>query len=105
MEEEDKAVVDFLVDAEKRFRKPKKIKHKDVFPDGKKSKLSNKIKMNFSEEELKKMKVSELKKILKEHNVKGFSKMKKASLIEHLMKHSSGKKTKPKMKQKKDYFS
>ena len=46
-----------------------------------------------SREELSKMKVGELKALIKKHNlhnqIKGYSKMKKAGLVEALVKHSS----------------
>ena len=103
MDEEDKQVLEFLEDSEREARKPKKIKHKDVFPDIKKSQLKD-IKMtdikkhNFSELQLKGMKVADLKKVVREHNlhtaITNYSKLRKADLISKMMKYAGGKSTK-----------
>ena len=103
MDEEDKQVLEFLQESERKARIPKKIKHKDVFPDVIKSKLKD-IKMtdikkhNFSELQLKGMKVADLKKIVREHNlhttITNYSKLRKADLIGKMMKYAGGKATK-----------
>ena len=73
--EEDKRVVEYLEDADRRARRPNKIKHKDVFPAKQKSNIKDINKMNdirkhgFTEEQLKGMKLPQLKKIVKEHNL------------------------------------
>lgn len=93
--DEDRQVVEYLEDSERRARRPKPIKHKDVFPTEKKSKgkninsMSDIRKHNYSEEQLTKMKLTELKKVVRDHNlhttIKGYSTMRKASLVGRVM--------------------
>ena len=104
----DECLVNHLESAERALRKKKIIKHQDVFDCKNKSKhllYINKMsvsirKHNFSENDLKAMKVTQLKTVVRQHNlhnvIKKYSTMRKADLITKMMAFAGIPKSKPK---------
>ncbi len=79
-----------LVDAKRIQDKPKKPTAKQVF--GNNISVKGKMSKTYTEEDLKKMKVKELRQLIRDHNlhttyIKGYSKLKKGELVSSFLKH------------------
>ena len=83
-------ITEQLVDAKRIQDKPKKPTAKQVF--GNNISVKGKMSKSYTEEELKKMKVSQLRQLIRDHNlhttyIKGYSKLKKGELVSSFLKY------------------
>ena len=98
-------ITEQLVDAKRIQDKPKKPTAKQVF--GNNISVKGKMSKSYTEEELKKMKVSQLKQLIRDHNlhttyIKGYSTLKKGELVSSFLKYykkAAGAKPDPPKKQ------
>ena len=82
-------ITEQLVDAKRIQDKPKKPTAKQVF--GNNISVKGKMSKTYTEEDLKKMKVKELRQLIRDHNlhttyIKGYSKLKKGELVSSFLK-------------------
>ena len=83
-------ITEQLVDAKRIQDKPKKPTAKQVF--GNNISVKGKMSKTYTEEDLKKMKVKEIRQLIRDHNlhttyIKGYSKLKKGELVSSFLKH------------------
>ena len=82
-------IAEQLVDAKRFQDKPKKPSARQVF--GNNISVKGKMSKTYTEEELKKMKVNEIRQLIRDHNlhttyIKGYSKLKKPDLVSSFLK-------------------